>query len=261
MIKADFHLHTEDSYDSRIIATELLAQAIREEYQLIAITEHLDLLPQELGAWGLPSLTRYTRRINELKATNPPLELLLGIEIGDYHCHRDFAKRLVDQYDFEIILGSVHFLGDHTNVAIPIHRKMDNAAVQEYYLSNLALVEQCDIDVLAHLGVYKRFYSARPDESFAGAIIKDIFEVMIEREIALELNFSCIRKTYQRLIPEPEQIELYRSLGGSLFTIASDAHFMDHFGDGAHLLPGWLLENAVFSERKSRVLCCPPEAK
>ena len=259
MIKADYHLHTEDSYDSRMKATELLALAIEEQYQLIAITEHLDLLPQELGVWGLPSLTRYTKRINELKAANPQIELLLGVEIGDYHYHRDFAKSLVDQYEFDIILGSVHFLSDHTNVAIPIKSEMDNAAILEYYRSNLRLVESCDIDVLAHLGVYKRFYSEMPDESFALSIIKDIFQVMIEREIALELNFSCIRKTYQRLIPELQYIDLYRQLGGSLFTIASDAHFLKHFGDGIQLIPTWLLENAVYSQRKSRVLYLPPD--
>lgn len=259
MIKADYHLHTEDSYDSRMKAVDLLALAIKEQYQLIAITEHLDLLPQELGVWGLPSLARYTKRINELKVANPQLELLLGIEIGDYHCHRDFAKRLVDQYEFDIILGSIHFLSDHTNVAIPIKREMDSDAVQQYYRYNLFLVETCDIDVLAHLGVYKRFYSQIPDKSFALPIIKDIFQVMIEREIALELNFSCIRKTYQRLIPEPEYIALYRQLGGSLFTIASDAHFLDHVGDGMHLIPTWLLENAVYSQRKSRVLYLPPD--
>ncbi|MCB5269199.1 MAG: hypothetical protein WCS58_05365, partial [Candidatus Cloacimonadaceae bacterium] len=38
------------------------------------------------------------------------------------------------------------------------------------------------------------------------------------------------RKAYQSVIPEPQYIDLYRSLGGNLFSLGSDAHRIDHFG-------------------------------
>ena len=257
MIKADFHLHTRYSYDSEMRSDELITKAQELDYDLIAVTEHMDLLPQELGAFGMPSFRKYFQEMETLRQGLKGMQLLIGVEVGDYQCHPEFAKRFVDSFDFDIIIGSVHFLKDHTNVAIPISRGMDKAAIFEYYQSNLDLVTNCEIDVLAHLGVYKRFYTEMPDESHCLPMIKDIFSVMIDKGIALELNNSCLRKTYGRVIPEPEYIELYRELGGKLFTVASDAHHIDHFNAFYGSFPVDLLQQARFSDRKSKVLILP----
>ncbi|MDD2332037.1 MAG: hypothetical protein PHI68_05225, partial [Candidatus Cloacimonetes bacterium] len=122
------------------------------------------------------------------------------------------------------------------NVAIPINRALKKSDIEDYYLQNLKLVSDCEIDVLAHLGVYKRFLSERPDETTSKAIIEDIFKVMIDRHIALEINFSSFRKVYQSLLPEPDILELYYSLGGRLISLGSDSHKLDHFNDSYHKL-------------------------
>ncbi|MCD8480909.1 MAG: PHP domain-containing protein [Candidatus Cloacimonetes bacterium] len=68
----DFHLHTEFSYDSFIKGRELLTRALELNYEELAITEHLDLLPQELSVWGLPSLTKYSAMSTLCKRNFPP---------------------------------------------------------------------------------------------------------------------------------------------------------------------------------------------
>ena len=236
-MKFDYHIYTESSYDSSLKAEQLINKAISLDYDEIAITEHLDLLPQELSVFGLPSLTQYTARIATLQAQYPQLRILCGIELGDYHQVRSFAFNLIKELGFQIILGSVHFLSDHINVAIPLAKPLSKAQVQDYYLQNLNLVSTCDIHVLAHLGVYKRYYPAIPDEKSVLPIIKDIFNAMIQRSIALEINYSPLRKKYPTVIPEPSFIELYRSLGGSLFSIGSDAHTLSQFNDYYNCLP------------------------
>lgn len=231
MDKIDFHLHAEFSYDSSIQSSELLPLAIQKSYSAIAFTEHLDLLPQELGYFGLKSLHQYIKQINNLKAMYPQIKVLCGIEIGDYHQVKDFALSLLNMYHFDLILGSVHFLSDHTNVAIKLPNALSPTQIEDYYRQNLSLVSTCQIDVLAHLGVYKRYYDTKPDESFCLPLLKEIFGIMIERKIALELNFSCFRKVYHRLLPEPEQIKLYHDMGGRLISIGSDSHQLEHFDD------------------------------
>jgi len=228
-MKYDYHLHTEYSYDSRIKADALVRRAIELNYDEIAITEHLDLLPQELSIFGLPSLKRYQSRIEELQNSYPQLRILFGIEIGDYHQVREFAQNLVAEIPFELTLGSVHFLEDHTNIALPLPKPLTGNQVKDYYLQNLNLVTNCNIEVLAHLGVYKRHYPAIPNESNAYPILKDIFSVMVERKIALEINLSALRNGYPSFLPEPHIIGLYKQQGGSLFSIGSDAHYLEHF--------------------------------
>ncbi len=238
MSKTDFHIHAEYSYDSKILAEEIVQTAISLSYESIAITEHLDLLPQELGYFGLKSLSQYVFHLTALKARYPQIRLLCGLEIGDYHQVRDFARPLISQFEFDLILGSVHFLSDKTNVAIPIKRPLSPADLEDYYRQNLELVSTCEIDVLAHLGVYKRFLSEKPDERRLRPLLKEILEVLIDRKIALEINFSSFRKTYQSLLPEPEVLELYHHLGGRLISIGSDAHKLEHFDDNySQVLP------------------------
>jgi histidinol-phosphatase (PHP family) len=233
----DYHIHSEDSYDSKVKAEELIIKAISLGYDEIAFTEHLDLLPQELSVFGLPSLSRYKARISGLKHKYPQLNILFGIEIGDYNLVRDFALGLIKDLSFELILGAVHFLPDHTNVAVPLPKPLTEQQVRDYYEQNLELVSTCDIDVLAHLGVYKRYYPAIPDESPYLPLITKIFETMIARNIALEINYSSYRKNYPTHLPEPHHVYLYQKLGGNRFSIGSDSHLLDHFHDFRHLVP------------------------
>ncbi|MBW6514464.1 MAG: histidinol-phosphatase HisJ family protein [Candidatus Syntrophosphaera sp.] len=246
-MKADYHIHTQYSCDSNLKAESLVDKAISLNYDLIAITEHLDLLPQELARFGLPSFAQYSRHIDALRASHAssPLRIVMGVEVGDFQRVKPQADTLLEQIKPELVLGAVHFLSDHSNVAVPLKKPLTPAQITDYYTQNLELVKTCDIHALAHLGVYKRYYTQVPDESHCEGLLKEIFQAMIERQIALEINFSALRKPYLHLLPESPQIELYRSLGGDLFTIGSDTHLLEHFDLGYGQLPAWLFSGEV----------------
>jgi len=231
MNKTDFHIHADFSADSKIKLSALVPKAIELGYTTIAITEHLDLLPEELAIFGSPQLDKYKASIDFSRKTYPQLKLLFGIEVGDFHRVKAEADAVLSNYKFDLVLGSVHIISDHVNVAIPLKQHLSKAQILDYYEQNLNLVENCDIDVLAHLGVFKRYYTATPDESHCHSLISKIFEVMIKKEIALEINFSAFRRTYQHLHPETEQLALYKKLGGRLVTIGSDSHKLDQVDD------------------------------
>jgi histidinol-phosphatase (PHP family) len=246
-MKIDYHIHTEYSYDSRLKADELINKAIILNYNAIAITEHLDLFPFELSRFGLPPFQKYIRHIQNMRDryASSPLRIIRGVEVGDFQRVKHFAGEFLAQLDLDLKLGAVHFLSDHTNVAVPMNKPLDATAIGDYYRQNLDLVSNCDIHVLAHLGVFKRYYTEAPDENHCQDILKDIFQTMIERDIALEINYSALRKPYGRVLPEPGQIELYRSLGGRLFSIGSDAHALSDFDLGYASLPDWLFDGTV----------------
>lgn len=246
-MKRDYHIHTEYSYDSKLKAVDLINKAIQNNYEAVAITEHLDLLPWELSSFGCPSFRKYTQSVALLKDryASSPLRIYCGVEVGDYQLVRDQARDFISLLEFDLILGAVHFLSDHTNVAVPLRRPLDAREITDYYRQNLALVTDCDIAALAHLGVYKRYYGSIPDESHCRSLLRDIFQTMIARGIALELNFSSLRKPYGRIIPEPGQLELYRDLGGKLFSIGSDSHHLDHFDCRYPDLPAWISDNII----------------
>jgi len=231
MSKADYHIHTEFSADSQLSLSELIPHAIKLGYGELAITEHLDLSPQELSVYGVPSLIKYKNVITAFQKQYPDIKLFCGIEVGDFQDVKDFADPILQEMDFDLVLGSVHFITGRINVAMPMKTPLTRDEILNYYENNLRLVETCDIDVLAHLGVYKRYYHQSPDEKHCLPVIKRIFSTIIERNIALEINFSAFRRTYQNLHPEPEYLELYKSIGGKLVTLGSDSHTLSHFND------------------------------
>lgn len=236
----DNHLHTEFSWDSALNAAPLIEKAIALGYTGITITEHLDLLPQEFCEYGAFALQRYREHLAKLRAMYPQITLQTGLEIGDYHLVRDFATALLRYAPVDFVIGSVHFLADGSNVAIPLPEPLSPEQQMDYYRQNLALVTDTDIDVLGHLGVYKRYYRQMPEESHCRDIIRRIFAVMISRGIALELNYSAFRKDYRRLLPEPEYVDLFQSMGGKRFSIGSDSHHEQHFHDHYDKLPEFM---------------------
>lgn len=228
-MKKDYHIHTDFSADSKLKLSELIPRAISLGYNEIAITEHLDLLPQEISVFGVPSFIKYKNYVEYLRKKHSEIKIIWGIEVGDYQEVKAFADSLLEQMQFELVLGSVHFTGAHINVAVPLKKPLSRDETRQYYENNLRLVQTCDFNVLAHLGVYKRYYTKLPDEKHCLSIIRDIFLTMIDKEIALELNLACLRKPYNSMIPESEYLDLYQKLGGKLVTIGSDSHSLEHF--------------------------------
>lgn len=235
MKKIDYHIHTDFSIDSSIKLSELIPHAIRLGYSELVITEHLDFLPQEQTKLGIPSLKDYRNHITKMQKYFQEIRLYFGIEVGDYQSVKDIAEPIIKQNNFELILGSVHFIKNRINVAIPIKEKLTKSDILDYYEQNLLLAETCEINVLAHLGVYKRYFKSAPDETHCLPVIHRIFEVMIDNGIALEINYSCMRKNYKHLIPENHYLLIYKNLGGNLVTIGSDSHTIGHFDDNYEL--------------------------
>ena len=62
--------------------------------------------------------------------------------------------------------------------------------------------------------------------------IDGILCCLIRREKALEVNTSCLGTGYDALLPEPWVLARYRTLGGRLLTLGSDAHTPERLAYG-----------------------------
>jgi histidinol-phosphatase (PHP family) len=96
------------------------------------------------------------------------------------------------------------------------------------------MVEEADIDILAHMGLFRRGLAQAgircdfneldlwPD------IMESILRVLIERDIAMELNTSGLRRRERTTYPTPDILIRYHDLGGTMITIGSDTHRKQH---------------------------------
>ncbi len=254
-MKIDYHIHSEFSADSKANMNELIEKAIDKEYDQIAFSEHFDLVPSEIAVYGVPSYSQFSQAINKMRIKYPNISILKGVELGEYHRCYNIVDSVLIKDPPEVKIAAIHVIpiehkllseyrGTDTsssqqlsennllnvqemNISLPIKEVIDEPIIKAYYLENLKLVKHGCFDILAHLGVYKRYLQEQPDESIVQEYVEEIFELLIKNNIALEVNLSGLRKPIKSLVPDINQLILYYKMGGELITIGSDTHHIN----------------------------------
>ena len=89
-------------------------------------------------------------------------------------------------------------------------------------------------DCLAHLDYPKRYmalHHLRVKPSDYIDIIEEILKTVIKNGKGIEVNCSGIRHRVSEPLPNLEILKLYKSLGGEIITVGSDAHRIEHVAE------------------------------
>ena len=152
------------------------------------------------------------------------LPVLLGVEMDWLPDRRAEIGAFLDARPFDIVLGSVHWLGPMSvnNPAVPDWNGRDPAEVwAEYFGELVAAAESGLFDVLAHPDLPKVFGARMPEE------LEDTLEAAVASiaatGVAIECSSAGLRKPVGELYPEPRLLERFRRAGVPA-TLSSDAH-------------------------------------
>jgi histidinol-phosphatase (PHP family) len=259
----DYHLHLWPHHDRRTPLTLEQVAAYCERARAagvveVALTEHLFRFVQAdrvLGRWweedeSSPALRASMARYWEfharadhdryvetvLEARRAGLPVVLGLEVDYYRGHMDRVARLLEGYPFDVLIGSVHWvggwrfddLGDEVSMAEWTVRSVDDcwdaytAAMEE-----LAATGTCD--VLAHPDLIK-VTGRRPDSP--GEWWDRLAECAVRSGMAAELSSAGWRKPVGEQYPAEPLLARFAARGVP-FTTASDAHQEDQVADRA----------------------------
>ena len=224
----DMHVHTASSPDAVLSAHELCKMARTRNINTLGFVAHLDLHPKDYCYNSFTEID-YLKELD--LAEKSGINILRGLEVGEPHLYLESASSRfsIEKYDF--VTGALHWIGDKLildEAVFDSSNKLD--LVEEYYLTTIKIVENCKIDILAHLGIFRRGISRAGLEtdfdevSIFPSILRRILGTMIERGIALEVNTSGLRRPESVTYPNRSVLNLYRELGGSLLTLGSDTH-------------------------------------
>lgn len=241
--QADMHIHSEHSHDSDCPVSRIYQAALEKEMDLVCITDHCDLYA---GTDSRELVKKRRQIIREIVKSIPKdggVEVLVGVELGGGFIQPEVAKMLVESIPFDVVIGSVHgimFRGERRSTSGFDFGSVDEAAVLEYldgYMdAAVYIAERLDVDVLAHLTYVLRYINGKYKRNIDWRIqeekIRRVFRAIIARNIALEINTSCVGSFYDEWLPAREIIDLYIEMGGNLFTLGSDAHTGEKIGIG-----------------------------
>ncbi len=221
----DLHVHTAHSIDATGTPEEYAAEARARGVETLAFVEHVDFEPTDPG-YGAYSYERAVEDVARARATGT--DALLAVEIDFQDRFRDEVQRFLDGKAFDMVMGSVHYVFGELMMNDGLFaRHGRRKAQEEYFRSVLSMVGTGLFDVVGHLDLVKR-YSTRhcgpfEEEAWRGAI-GEILREVLSRGMAIEVNSSGLRQAPRSSFPSSATVKLYRSLGGELVTVGSDAH-------------------------------------
>jgi histidinol-phosphatase (PHP family) len=238
----DLHIHTLRSVDSKQTIDEVCESAIQKGLKGIAVCDHVDMwfseklnTPEAIGL-----CVQDVRRARE--AYGDRLEILQGVEMAEYLSFPEKAESILSLTDFDMILGSVHSLYyediddaySRVDFSVMPEEKI-KGFLKEYFFRMKEMIDKTDFDVLSHLTCPLRYINGKYHRNIdAMAFVSDIREILdmiIGKDIAMEINTSGVGGFYNEYMPDRRIWKLYAEMGGKKITIGSDAHVPQSVGN------------------------------
>ena len=233
----DQHMHTHFSPDS----AESFENYLEQTDGLLVTTEHLDFHDAYNG--GVDTVLDYAAYRDKIDALNTIHDgrIRCGIEVGyTPESHAQITSYLEGKA-FDVILLSVHQNGRYDYLQ-PIIDEMDPKAVmKEYFELCTQAVRQVDgANVFAHFDYgIRRLPVTVDDLREFEPLLKGLLDEIMAKEMALELNTRSMYE-YNNADLYRYMIGLYLEMGGTRFSLGSDAHSIQkyryHFDDAIALL-------------------------
>lgn len=165
-----------------------------------------------------------------LHAREAGFPVLLGIEMDWLPNRVDGIRALLDEYPFDVVLGSVHWL-DTLGIddpGDPAAAHLGDDTVWERYLGEWVRAAQSRLyDVMAHPDLPKVFGARLPDR--LRDRIDEAIAAAAESGVAMECSSAGLRKPVEEMYPDPDWLAPMRERGIPV-TLASDAHTPEDVG-------------------------------
>jgi histidinol-phosphatase (PHP family) len=222
---ADYHIHTKASPDAMGNMEECVKEAKKRGIDEIGFSEHL-LLQHPLCRSDpfIQLLPVYVRDFLDFKEKSG-IPVKLGVEVDFFPSEVERIKRLIQNYPFDYVIGSVHVIGnwviDDPSETAEYSRR-DALQVYEEYFNLVKRLVGCRLfDILAHPDLVKIF-GTRPSNDFS-PILVETAEIMEESNICAEINTRGLRRPCQEIYPSEEFLKILHRHGVPI-VFGSDAH-------------------------------------
>ena len=233
---ADQHTHAAPaSFDTESRPADMMAAAAAAGLRAITFTDHMDMADETTGCArnSLP-LRRADfdgRRAIAESLAPAGLEVRFGMELGAPLQLPEEARQAAALPGLDFIIASIHNLPDVKDFYFyPYESEAECESLNRRYLAELLrMADFPDFDVMGHIGYTTRYmqqrgFRERITVEKYGDELTAILRRLIENGKGIECNTSGYRGGGRDTYPAGDILRLYRSLGGEIITVGSDAH-------------------------------------
>lgn len=163
-----------------------------------------------------------------LRAKDAGLPVLLGLEVDFFPETIQAVVEFVNQYPFDVLLGSVHWIGgwgfDKPHAVDEWERRGRRSVYEEFFRLEAELASSGAVDVLAHPDRVKMRGQRLDTEPLD--LYQELVAASVTGGIVVELNSGGLRHPVEEVYPGPTLLAMFAEAGLDL-SLASDAHMPD----------------------------------
>ena len=233
-ITADYHVHSSFSFDVAQSMAQMVEAAVNKGLTHLCFTEHMDMdyqiAPDVFHSATPLDMAAYKKELDRLRrAYDGRIILMFGIELGMQMHLKEENSKFASGEDFDFVIASTHMVGGSDPYYFTAEDpRTDEQLYRQYFEEELKCIQSFDdFDVYGHLDYVLR-YGREKDRNYSFTRYADLLVPMIDTLIAkgkgIELNTCGIRKGLREMNPCCELLKEYRSRGGEIITVGSDAH-------------------------------------
>ena len=254
---ADYHIHTRLCRHAEGEPREYVERAISLGMSEMGFADHLPFLAGWRPGFGI-SGDDWSMRLDELdgyvslvqalaREYAADLRILVGIEADYIEETLVETTRVLAEYPFDYVIGSVHMVGERFAFDHPASRGRVRAyGIDRMYRESLEQVERAAatglFHVVGHLDQAKKFGFRPDDEEAVAAAASRALGAIRRAGAALELNTAGLRMPVDEAYPAPGLLAAARALQIPL-TFGSDAHRPQEVG--------WAFDRAAQTAREA----------
>ncbi|MCL5283701.1 MAG: histidinol-phosphatase HisJ family protein [Armatimonadetes bacterium] len=227
----DYQVHSFRSHDGKATIADQCRRADEIGLKEIGFSEHKDFDPFD----PVVDHFNYERYMAEIQLARKEFEgkliIRAGVEVDYQVWFEEKIAEYLNDYPFDFVIGSVHYVCRQM-LMTPRYLKTrtQETAYRDYYREVLYSVQSGLIDIVGHLEYANRRgvpQFGRFDPSPYEEDLRQLFNEMIQRNVALEINSAGIRQGVEMTYPCERTVAIYAACGGKQVTFGSDAHHPD----------------------------------
>ena len=235
MVAVDLHTHTRCSH-GKGTAREMFAAGKERGIALHGFSEHSPRpdgydYPSEYRAQLIRAFPDYVREVLELKAQHPG-QVLLGMEVDWMEAEIDFIQKVVRAYDFDYLIGSVHFVGKwgydfSAEDWKPLSFDQRAAHYASYFRALIRMAASQLFNIAAHPDLIKIFsietFRRWLTQGDGLDLVRESLLAIRDAGMSMEISSAGLRKPCGEIYPGPEIMRLTADLRVPV-VFGSDAH-------------------------------------
>lgn len=242
MLLLDTHTHSTVSFDGQDTRLAMADAAREAGLGVLCFTDHYDIYNEEnafVPHYDWSPARAQQAAVRERYPESSPLRVLYGLELGNAPDAFSSGAEALEEPGLDCVIGSIHnssgALGhqDYYYVDFTGNPARARVYLEDYFTQEAALVQWGRFDTLGHFPYLLRYIRGRDGVALTLADFReqylDTLRRWAERGGAVEVNTNRAKDDltdYRTLLLD------WRSVGGELVTVGSDAHRTADVGKG-----------------------------